>query len=74
MSQIVRYRQYWMATLKDRHQCQMCGELAVNAFEFVGEEGICELVTWLCDNCINEAKIACIRTTNLIIWPFREIG
>ena len=53
MSQVLLYRQYWMATLKDRRNCQVCGQLAVNAFEFVGDEGICERVAWLCGNCFN---------------------
>ena len=25
MSQVILYRQYWMATLKDRHLCASCG-------------------------------------------------
>ena len=49
MTQVVRYRQYWMATLKDRHWCQICGELAINALEFVDKNGMCESVSWLCD-------------------------
>jgi hypothetical protein len=49
MSQVVRYRQYWMATLKDRHCCQICGELAISALEYVDKNGICESVNWLCD-------------------------
>jgi hypothetical protein len=31
MSQTVPYRQYWMATLKDRQVCQIWGELALFA-------------------------------------------
>ena len=49
MSQNVRYRQYWMATLKDCHQCQMCGQLAINALENVDVYGTCETVSWFCD-------------------------
>ena len=49
MSQIVVYRQYWMATLNDRHCCQICGDLAVTALEFVDKNGICESVGWFCD-------------------------
>ena len=49
MTQVVRYRQYWMATLKDRHWCQICGELAISALEFVDKNGMCESVSWLCD-------------------------
>ena len=48
MSQIVVYRQYWMATLKDRHCCQICGDLALTALEFVDKNGICESVSWFC--------------------------
>ena len=46
MSQVILYRQYWMATLKDRHCCQICGELAISALEFVDKNGICESVSW----------------------------
>jgi len=42
MNQIVVYRQYWMATLKDRHCCQICGDLAITALEFVDKNGIRE--------------------------------
>ena len=49
MSQIVVYRQYWMATLKDRHYCQICGDLAITALEFVDKNGIRESVSWFCD-------------------------
>ena len=49
MSQVILYRQYWMATLKDRHCCQICGELAISALEFVDKNGMYESVNWLCD-------------------------
>ena len=49
MSQIVVYRQFWMATLKDRRCCQVCGELAINALEYLDKNGICESVSWFCD-------------------------
>ena len=49
MSQVILYRQYWMATLKDRHCCQICGELAISALEFVDKNGMCESVSWFCD-------------------------
>ncbi len=49
MSQIIRYRQYWMATLKDCHVCQICNALALNALEFTDENGTCESVSWFCD-------------------------
>ena len=48
MSQIVVYRQYWMATLKDRHCCQIYCELAISALEFVDKNGIRESVVWFC--------------------------
>ena len=48
MSQVILYRQYWMATLKDRHCCQICGELAISALEFVDKNGMCESVSWFC--------------------------
>ena len=49
MSPVILYRQYWMATLKDRHCCQVCGELAISALECVDKNGIRESVSWLCD-------------------------
>jgi hypothetical protein len=49
MSQITLYRQHWMATLKERHSCNCCGELAINAFESLNESGICQSVIWFCD-------------------------
>ena len=49
MSQVIRYRQYWMATLKDRHVCQICNEVAINALEFNYENGTCNSVSWFCD-------------------------
>ena len=49
MSQVILYRQYWMATLKDRHTCQICCELAISALEFVDKNGMCESVSWFCD-------------------------
>jgi hypothetical protein len=48
MSQIVVYRQCWMVTLKDRHCCQICGDLALTAPEFVDKNGTCESVSWFC--------------------------
>jgi hypothetical protein len=38
-----------MATLKERQSCHRCGELAINAFEFLNESGICQSVIWRCD-------------------------
>jgi hypothetical protein len=49
MSQIFRYRQYWMATLKVRHDCNMCGELAVNAEYLESDNGVIHCVEWVCD-------------------------
>jgi hypothetical protein len=49
MSQTVLYRQYWMATLKDRHKCFSCGNLAISALECQDKNGICESVSWFCD-------------------------
>ena len=56
MSQIVVYRQYWMATIKDRHTCCLCNRIAINAVEYLGEDGICERIVWHCDSCINFAE------------------
>jgi hypothetical protein len=49
MSQIVLYRQYWMATLKDRHLCSVCGSLAINALEYRDKNGICKSISWFCN-------------------------
>ena len=49
MSQVVRYCQYWMATLKDRHCCQICGDLAVNAEYLELDNGVIDSVNWVCD-------------------------
>jgi hypothetical protein len=53
MSQVARYRQYWMATLKDRHDCNICGELAVNAEYLETDNGVIQSVDWVCDAHIN---------------------
>ena len=53
MSQVVRYRQYWMATLKDRHPCKMCGQLAVNAEYLETHAGVIIKVEWICDSHLN---------------------
>jgi hypothetical protein len=51
MSQVVRYRQYWMATLKERHVCQICGDIAIYAkYLDDGRSGPRE-VKWLCGVC-----------------------
>ena len=60
MSQVILYRQYWMATLKDRHCCQFCGELAINALEYVDKSGMCTKVVWLCDE-ENQTKLMAFK-------------
>ena len=50
MSEILRYRQYWMATLKVRHDCNICGELAVNAEYLESDIGVIRSVDWVCDS------------------------
>ena len=49
MTQILRYRQHWMATLKRRHCCQICGYLAVNAEYLELDNGVVGNVDWFCD-------------------------
>jgi len=39
MSEILLYRQSWMATIKGRQNCQICGDLAINALAFVARMG-----------------------------------
>lgn len=50
MSQILRCRQYWMATLKIRHDCNICGELAVSAEYLESDNGVIHSVDWVCDS------------------------
>lgn len=49
MSKTIRYRQYWMATLKSRHTCGSCGALALNAEYEISVVEIPRNVVWLCD-------------------------
>ena len=49
MSKTIRFRQYWMATLKNRHTCSNCGVLALNAEYEISAEEIARNVVWLCD-------------------------
>jgi hypothetical protein len=55
MSKFVRYRQYWMATLKDRHTCQICGQLATSAEYMTNEKDVVQNLRWLCDDHLNTA-------------------
>jgi hypothetical protein len=48
MSQILYYRQHWKATLRDRHFCHVCGELALCAAYTEGDDGLILRVRWLC--------------------------
>ena len=50
MSQILRYRQYWIAPVKIRHDCNICGELAVNAEYLETDNGVIRSVNWVCDS------------------------
>ena len=47
-----------MATLKDRHICQICNGLAINALEFKDENGKCNSVSWFCNGDIPGAAEA----------------
>ena len=49
MSRVEFYRQYWMATLRDRNCCQICGELAINALEYLDKHCTYESISWFCD-------------------------
>jgi hypothetical protein len=49
MSQILCYRQHWMATLKARNSCETCGNLAINALDDLDEHGTCVSVSWYRD-------------------------
>jgi hypothetical protein len=57
MSQIVVYRQYWMATLKDRHFCENCDYLAKEALFILDSNGIERSIVWMCDNhCLSKTQ------------------
>jgi hypothetical protein len=47
MSQILYYRQHWMATLNERHDCDEFGELATYASWNEVDGTICD-VNWFC--------------------------
>jgi hypothetical protein len=49
MSQVILYRQHWMATLKVRRNCHICCELAVNAEYSETENGYICGIQWVCD-------------------------
>ena len=56
MSQILFYRQYWLATLKDRHICASCGVVATFAKYSENEDGRTINVSWLCVNHIRNSE------------------
>jgi hypothetical protein len=61
-----------MATLKDRHKCCVCGNLAINALEFKDKNGICQSVIWFCDKeysrkAITMKSIFSLETTKGIV-------
>ncbi len=58
MSQVIWYRQNWMATLKDHHVCQVFNELAINALEFKDENGTCNSVSWFCDQDFSDFAVS----------------
>ena len=39
MSQVILYRQNWMATLQDLYECKICGKLATEAKYLENENG-----------------------------------
>ena len=44
------YHQHWRATVKEKHICEECGELAVNASWKEVDEIIAD-VKWMCGMC-----------------------
>ena len=61
MSQILYYRQHWMATLKERHVCKVCGELAKNA-TWTEVDGIICNVNWYCRvDRTSASKLPCLK-------------
>lgn len=42
-----------MATLKDRHPCKVCGQLAENAEYLETDAGDVSKVEWICDSHLN---------------------
>ena len=57
MSEILLYRQYWLATLKDRHLCASCGVGATFAKYSENEDGCAINVSWLCENHIDMPRL-----------------
>jgi hypothetical protein len=57
MSQVIFYGQYWMATLKVWHECNICGELAVNAEYFELDHGLISSVDWVCGAHIGKTSL-----------------
>jgi hypothetical protein len=57
MSQVVRYRQYWMATLKDRNYCEFCCDLAVSAEYTTTENAVVQNLRWLCGAHLSDTEI-----------------
>jgi len=47
MSQVLVYRQYWMATLKNRQCCQICNDFAIEAEYSEADDGRVIGVSWL---------------------------
>jgi hypothetical protein len=50
MSQTLLYRQYWLATLKNRHICASCGAVATIASYSENEDGCAINVSWFCES------------------------
>jgi hypothetical protein len=57
MSQILEFRQHWMATIRDRHICEICGVLAVSAKYVEVDNGKIEIVKWLCAAHLEETMV-----------------
>jgi hypothetical protein len=49
MSKKTFYRQHWRATAKERHSCEICKDLAINAWSDEEADGMVTKVTWVCD-------------------------
>ena len=57
MRKTSRYRQHWMATIRDRRICGICGVLATSAKFIEVNNGKIEIVKWLCDAHFEETMV-----------------
>lgn len=65
MRKTSRYRQHWMATIRDRHTCVICEVFAVSAKYIEVNNGEIENVKWLCDAHLEETMVEILEIREL---------